>query len=281
MGVQDRVARHQQALAPVRDDEGGVARRMPRGRHHRDARRYLRLALDHRRALGNGLQRALGANDEGLHGFGHLVHAPLGHPPVVLARLNRVSGLGVAQLVEVVDQAPDVVGMGVGQRHQRHVLQRVARRLEVGGQPAGRGLEPLAGADIDQHRLVPGLDEDVVGVAVVRLGREEPFGQERLQLLLRHVRRDAAGGDGEVAVAQDRHADAADLRAEDAGHLLAGGLERRRWGRGGGGEGAERPASGHAHCAMVPSPSAARKARAQRRPASRSPAPFRWQPSQR
>ena len=72
-------------------------------------------------------------------------------------------------IVEIVDRAPEMIGMAVGEHHLGDCLRIDAGRFEIVRQLAGGRLEFRSRAGIDQHELAAGIDEGDIGL--LRAGR--------------------------------------------------------------------------------------------------------------
>ena len=81
----------------------------------------------------------------------------ISHPEVPLGCGEEIGGIGKhRRVVEVIEQAPEMIGMGVGEDDLGDRIAINAGRFHVLGKFAGTGHEMWAGADVDKDRLCTG-----------------------------------------------------------------------------------------------------------------------------
>ena len=71
-----------------------------------------------------------------------------------------------------------MVGMQMGHRDDVDAGGIDAERGQIGGEAAERGAEQLAGAGIDQHQFVAGIDQEGVDRGPELVGRRAGRGQD-------------------------------------------------------------------------------------------------------
>jgi hypothetical protein len=158
-------------------------------------------------------------------------------PKIPFGRRDHIGCVGKAGLVlEIVEGAPEVVGVAVGEDHLGDAVQVDADGLEVLGKAPGGRLEVRTGAGVDEDEFVADLGERRVRLRD-DLGRslEAVRPVERLDLVRRGLRQGEGAGRRERPVAHHPELDGAD--PDGCGHRLGGrrqpgerrpALDRRR-----------------------------------------------------
>ena len=242
--VGDRIAQDHHRPFGRRHVEGHVARRVAGREAGEDAWRDRVAVLDQRDAV-QCLQPARRADGEGLPRLADRLHGGGIGPVGMLRSADHVLGLGEVRIVEVVQHAPQMVGVRVGEDHVRHVLGRDAESVQSVGQLADRWLEGGTPARIEQDGpFAVAQERDVAGRGQplgVHLGElREHFGE----LVLRHGLEHELAGQDQRAVRQrvERHP-----VAEVQRRAGPGGVHGQRQGRGGGPQ-EDGAASDHGAC---------------------------------
>ena len=136
--------------------------------------------------------------------------------------------VGKHELVEVVDHAPQMIGMGMGEHDVRDVSGIDAGLAEVVQQFSRRGHEIGTRSGIERDQPVAALQEGDVAVGHERVGRQAVGGQQRLQFVHRRSGTDKGQGQDQVSVGNDR--DLVFARLNGCGGICTarGGGERKR-----------------------------------------------------
>ena len=146
------------------------------------------------------------------------------HPELPFRRRHHDLGIGEDQLVVLVLDAVDVVGVEMRDDDEVDRFRIDAGGDKIGAQHAGRGRDLAAGTGIDQHELLAGIDDQRRKRRRQLVGRHEGVGERALDFGERRVA-DEFVGDRAIpdAVIERGQFEGPDPVAINAGRLLPAG----------------------------------------------------------
>jgi hypothetical protein len=234
MVVADGVADHHHRRVAGGYREGHVPGRVPRRRDRRYAGGDLGPVLEGFKHSVDDLDPPDGARREARARLADGVHRVGVHPVIPLGPAHPVGGIEEERLIEIIENAPEVIGVPMGEDHVRDVVWRQPLGIERIQKTPGAGLEGMSRAAVEQDRAVRLAQQRHVagrGQGRRRVHAEVP--QKNPQFLLRRGAEDEVRRQHEIAIAQGdkfRGPEADALRGEARPRQQCGGGGKRQVG---------------------------------------------------
>ena len=224
------VAQRDQGLIAAVQTHRHMAGRVTRCVDERDTRNNF-VALTCQRPLDTFCGKAVDrASDELEHFRADLICEAVLAPVGMLCLADDIFGFGEERLIKVVADAPDVIGVRVGDHDMGDVTWSEACGFQIADK-AACGFEPaVARADIYEDFGLGCLDQEVICMAVALFWREIMRGEKGLHLFAGGVDPKARCGHGKEAIGEHAELHIAHGKAENTA-IACGGCAKRRGGR--------------------------------------------------
>ncbi len=139
----------------------------------------------------------------------------------MLAGADHHHGLGEGGLIDLIQQPPAMVGMGVGDHHQVDLRGIDASSREIGGEMAGGLPKAPAGTAVHQDAALALVNQQHIGLGPIARARQRHGGSEGLEGGPVRVGGIELGGNHQIAVREHRQHPAPQPEAVEAGGLFA------------------------------------------------------------
>ena len=208
--VADCIADNQGGVVALADFERHMARRMAEASYGGNSGQNFVAVVKELHRVFDDLHAPLGSDGEGLPFGPDLVHSG-GVPPIVpFVASHEIQCLGEKRFVEVVEQTPDVVRVGVGEQYMRDVLRCQSDLVQAIGDCACGRSEIRPGADVEKDCVFAVLIESQVAFRRELVALEAIGFPYFLKLVLRHGVENKASRKDQIAVADSRKLGCAD-----------------------------------------------------------------------
>ncbi len=185
------------------DHEGDMAGRVAGGVDGLDAREHFFARCEKGDAVLQRGHPVLRADNEALAVLRHRSQRVVGTPEIPFRARHPGCGLGEGEIVEIVENAPQMIGMRVGEDEVGDLGGVHAGLLQPGEKLARGRQEIRPGPGIEKRQPVAGAQQGDVAVRLVVGGRHAAFGEKGGALLDRYVGKDGAQRQVHVTVADD------------------------------------------------------------------------------
>jgi len=184
--------------------EGRVARRMPGRRHRLDPGDDLRAGQEALRSLLDRVKAAASPDDENLAVVRRGRKRFLRTPEVPFCSGDVERRLREDHFVEIIDDAPDVIGMGVGEHDIGDLAGIDLRGLEALDQAARRGHEIRPRPRVEKDQAIRQTDEGQVAGRQQFTGLDESCSLQSLKVGLGDIGQNEVERQDQIAVADGR-----------------------------------------------------------------------------